>query len=188
MTNIRDMFSSGSQLRAPVIFAIFSLLPLVAVAFVNYEADPFQYFRVSHPARFSNFMQRFQVPGVIRNYDFDSIVAGNSVVANVENWMFDRKEFQAKPNVANLSLWGSTIREDTYVVTLALETKPIRTVYWAIGRPGVSAEFRYADFPKCMYGGLYRLIPPYCDLLNSNVFWESYVSVSHSDGSQAGWV
>jgi hypothetical protein len=179
MTDARGTSLCVFQRRALLAFAMFSLLPIIITATVNYEIDPFQYFRVSHPAQFSNLMQRFQVPGIIRNYDFDSIVVGNSVVANLQNWMFDRPEFPDKPKVMNLSFWGSTIREDSYVVALALKSKPIKTVYWSIGRQLVFEEFRYADFPTCMYGGVYRFMPPYCYLLNSNVLWESYVSLSH---------
>ncbi len=158
------------------------------VAVANYLIDPFQYFRVSDPARFSNLMQRFQHPGVIRNYDFDTIVVGNSVMANLQAWMFDRKEFAVKPKVMNLSFWGSTIREDANVVGLALETKPIKTVYWSIGRQAVLEEFRYPDFPKCMYGGRYAFLPPFCYLLNTSILWESYVTVIHSNDSNAGWI
>jgi hypothetical protein len=187
MASVRDTLLSGPR-RALMIFLMFMLLPLTVVAFVNYEADPFQYFAASSPARFSNLMQRFQHPGVIRNYDFDTIVVGNSVVANLQNSMFDRPEFPFKPKVMNLSFWGSTLREDAYVVALALKTKPIKTVYWSIARQPAQQEFRSADFPKCMYGGMYSFVPPYCYLLSGNVFWESYVSLSHRGDSKAGWV
>src|ERR1700694_1319015 len=40
------------------IWAAFAFLPIAIVAFTNYLVDPFQYFRVSHPPRFSNLMQR----------------------------------------------------------------------------------------------------------------------------------
>jgi hypothetical protein len=186
MANAGDTLSTILR-RALGIFAVFALLPLVVVTLVNYVVDPFQYFRVVHPAQFSNGMQRFQAPGIVRNYDFDTIIAGNSVVANLRNSIFDRAEFAVKPKTMNLSFWGSTIREDAYVVALALNTRPIKTVYWSIARQAL-AEFRYADFPKCMYGGVYRFIPPYCYLLNSNVFWESYVTVSHSNDSTASWI
>jgi hypothetical protein len=188
MKNARDTSLSVLQRRALLIIGMLSLLPIIVTATVNYEIDPFQYFRVSRPAQFSNLMQRFQAPGVIRNYDFDSLIVGNSVVANIQNWMFDRPEFPVKPNVMNLSFWGSTIREDAYVVALTLKRKPIKIVYWSIGRQTALGEFRYADFPKCMYGGIYRFIPPYCYLLNSNVLWESLVSFIHSRYSNAGWV
>jgi hypothetical protein len=188
MANADDESLSGSQRHALRIFAVLALLPLIIVAFVNYRVDPFQYFRASSAAPFSNLMQRFQAPGIIRNYDFDTVIAGNSVVANIQNWMFDRPEFPDKPNVMNLSLWGSTIREDAYVVALALKRKSIKTVYWSIGRQAAVDGFKFPDFPKCMYGGMYRFIPPYCYLLNSNVFWESYVFVSlTSDSGNSGW-
>src|SRR4051812_4287564 len=165
------------------IWAAFAFLPMAVVAAINYLIDPFQYFRVSNPPRFSNLMQRIQAPGIIRNYDFDTLVVGNSVVANLQGWMFDRKESAVKPSVMNVSLWGSTIREDTYVVRLALNTKPVKALYWSIGRQGVLEDFRYPNFPKCMYGGGYAFVPPFCYLLNTGILWESYAPVVHSNDS-----
>lgn len=173
--------------NALLVFAAFALLPLMIVGSINYAVDPFQYFRISGSERFSNFMQRHQAPGVIRNYPFDSLVVGSSHIANIRNWMFDREEFAVRPKVVNLGFSGGTVLENAYVVKLALRTKPIRTVYWSIGRQQVDG-FRNSDFPKCMYGGFYSLLPPYCYLFNAGVFWESYVDISHSKNSLAGWV
>src|SRR6266481_1909387 len=90
------------------IWAAFAFLPIVVVASINYLVDPLQYFRVSNPPRFSNLLQRSQHPGIIRNYAFNSIVVGNSFVANLQNELFDRKEFRRGIAVQNLSFWGST--------------------------------------------------------------------------------
>jgi len=187
MRIIADDQLSALQRRALLIFAVFALLPLAVVIFVNCRVDPFQYFRIANPAQFSNLMQRFQAPGIIRNYDFDAIIVGNSVVANLQNSMFRHDKNPAGLRVMNLSFWGSTIREDAYVVDLALKTKPIKTVYWSIGRQVALAEFRYADFPTCMYRESFSFVPPYCYLFNSNVLWESFVSLSHWGESNAGW-
>src|SRR6185295_16857492 len=93
------------------IWAVFAFLPLLVVGSINYFVDPFQYFRVSNPPRFSNLMQRSQHPGIIRNYTFNSIIVGNSFVANLQNKLFDREEFGGVAPVQNLSFWGSTLRE-----------------------------------------------------------------------------
>jgi hypothetical protein len=173
--------------RALQVFAAFSFLPLMVIGLINYVIDPFQYFRISESPRFSNAMQRYQAPGVIKNYGFDSVIVGNSVVANIQNWMFDLKGSGVRPNVMNLSLWGSTALEDAIVVKFALRTKSIKTVYWSIGRQPVTG-FRFDDFPKCMYGEPYSVLPPYCYLFNLGVFWESYVHLSHSKDSRADWI
>jgi hypothetical protein len=102
--------------------------------------------------------------------------------------MFDGLEFPERPKVVNLSLWGSTLNEDSKVGKLALQTRSVKTVYWSIGRQTVLAEFRFADFPRCMYGGYYLLLPPYCYLFNSSVLWEAVLPKSYSDYSRAGWV
>ncbi len=170
------------------IFAAFAFLPIAVVASINYLVDPFQYFRVSNPPRFSNLMQRSQHPGVIRNYPFNSIVVGNSFVANLQNELFDRKEFGKGIAVQNLSFWGSTLREAAYVVDLTLRTKPIETVFWGFGREWVLTDFRYGEFPTCMYGRFWSHLP-YCYLLNLDILSESLaVALAMNRFSKAGWV
>jgi hypothetical protein len=87
-----------------------------------------------------------------------------------------------------LSLWGSTVNEDSKVVKLALETRPVKTVYWSVGRQAALDEFKYADFPRCMYGGYYSLVPPYCYMLSASVLWESIMPMRLRHYSKAGWV
>jgi hypothetical protein len=170
------------------IWAAFAFLPIALVGFVNYLVDPFQYFRISNPPRFSNLMQRFQHPGIVRNYPFTSIVVGNSFVANLQNDLFDRKEFGKRIAVQNLSFWGSTLREAAYVVDLALRTKSIETVFWGIGREWILTDFRYGEFPTCMYDRLWSYLP-YCYLLNVDIFAESLAVVLGSNTiSKAEWV
>jgi hypothetical protein len=174
-------------LRYLAIWAVVAVLPMAAVALVNYAVDPFQFFRVSDPPRFSNSMQRYQHPGVIRNYPFSSLVAGNSLVGNLQTDMFDRREF-GTGRVQNLSFWGSTLREAAYVVDFSVRTKPIDTVYWAIGRQAILLDYRYGEFPTCMYSRLWSHFP-YCYLLNADIFLESLAIAFNRKGlSDAGWV
>jgi hypothetical protein len=125
---------------------IFGMLlpPLIINCHVNYEIDPLNTLSftscVLEPCSDSGL-------GVIE-ITFRSLIVGNSVVANIQNWMFDRPEFPVKPEMMNLSFWGSTIGEG---ICRGFEfEKADKTVYpRKVDRTG---EFRYADFPKCMYG------------------------------------
>ena len=172
--------------RCLAIWVAFALLPIALVASVNFAVDPFQFSRVSDPPRFSNLMQRYQQPGVIRNYPFGSILVGNSLVGNLRKSMFS--EAGITPAVQNLSFWGSTLREAAYVVDLALRTKPIDTVYWAIGRQWILVDFRYGEFPACMYARLWSWFP-YCYLINADIFSESLaIAFDLKTLSRAEWV
>ncbi len=172
--------------RCLAIWFVFALLPIALVASVNFAVDPFQFFRISSPPRFSNLMQRYQQPGIIRNYPFRSILVGNSLVGNLRTDMF--KEAGLEPSVQNLSFWGSTLREAAYVVDLALRTKPIDTVYWAIGRQWILVDYRYGDFPACMYSALWPRFP-YCYLINAGIFSESLaIALDRKKLSKADWV
>jgi hypothetical protein len=172
--------------RLLAIWAVFALLPIAIVAGVNFAVDPFQFFRVSNPPRFSNLMQRYQHPGVIRNYPFSSILVGNSLVGNLRIAMF--REAGLEPAVQNLSFWGSTLREAAYVVDLAVRTKRIDTVYWSIGRQWILVDYRYGEFPACMYASLWARFP-YCYLINADIFSESLAIIRNDrNRSKADWV
>jgi hypothetical protein len=172
--------------RFLAIWAAFACLPIALVAFVNYAGDPFQFFRVSSPPRFSNLMQRYQHPGVIRNYPCGSILVGNSLVGNLRTGMF--REAGLGLAVQNLTFWGSTLREAAYVVDLALRTKPIDTVYWAIGRQWILVDYRYGEFPACMYSRFWSHFP-YCYLLNADIFSESLaIALDLKKLGNAEWV
>ena len=132
-------------------------------------------------------MQRYQHPGVIRNYPFDSLVVGNSFVGNLQTELFNRKEFELG-RVQNLAFWSSSLREAAHVVDYAVRTKPINTVYWSIGRQAILQEFRYNEFPTCMYSRFWSYFP-YCYLLNADIFSESLAIALNRKGlSEAGWV
>lgn len=172
--------------RGLVIWAAFALLPIALVALINFAVDPFQFFRVSNPPRFSNLMQRYQHPGVIRNYPFGSILVGNSLVGNLRTGMF--REAGLEPAVQNLSFWGSTLREAAYVVDLSLKTKRIDSVYWSIGRQWILVDYRYGEFPACMYASLWARFP-YCYLINADILSESLaIALDRKDRSKAEWV
>lgn len=160
----------------------FALLPLLCAGIVNSIVDPFQYFRISTPTRFSNAMQRHQTPGVISHYPFNAVVIGNSVAANMRGEMFSERKVQ------NLAMWGATMSESREVLELALRTDQVETVFWEIGAPGVLDTYRSPDFPTCMYRPIFALTP-YCYLFNAGVLSESLAILLHSSGlSKATWV
>jgi hypothetical protein len=172
--------------RCLAIWSICALLPIALVASVNFAVDPFQFFRVSSPPRFSNLMQRYQQPGIIRNYPFRSIVVGNSLVGNLRTDMFG--EAGLGSGVQNLSFWGSTLREAAYVVDLAVRSRSVDTVYWAIGRQWILVDYRYGEFPACMYSGIWSHFP-YCYLINAGIFRESLaIALGRKSLSKADWV
>ena len=174
--------------RIPVEFLIFAAgfaTIFGAVALTNFVVDPFQYFRAADHPRFSNLMQRHQVPGVVRNYAFDSIVVGSSTMANLSPVRFKAASI---PDVLNLSFWGGTANEASRVIRLSLREKHLKTVYWAIDPALITNDFRYPDFPFCMYDRLLSLLP-YCYLFSRDIFVESIATfLPDITIGRAGWV
>jgi hypothetical protein len=158
-------------LRA-IAFAIFC--PLAIVALTNFVVDPFQFFRPTDRAQFSTLMMRHQLPGVVRNYPFDAVVAGNSLSANLRpEWFVD---YRPKVRPQNLALYGATLNEAAEAVRLALRLKPIKVVFWQIGYQPYARDYRTPDFPGCMYSSIFENFP-FCYLLSIDVFREALPSV-----------
>jgi len=66
---------------------------LLAIAgFINFEVDPFQQYRVptKYEARFYRSFQRYENPGVARNYPFDRAIVASSFFENISGSEVDR--------------------------------------------------------------------------------------------------
>lgn len=173
------------SLRLLFVMLLSAGLCAAIVACAIFWVDPFQYFRRSPDQRYSELMQRFQAPGIARNYDFDEIVVGSSTVANLSPSLF--RQFR-DARVQNLSFWGGTLNEAYNVVRLSLRGSQLKAVYWAVDPVLVLPDFRYPDFPQCMYHRISSLLP-YCYLLNRGVLAEVLASkLSSLEISRAGWV
>lgn len=69
-----------------------ALLLIVIVGAVNYRVDPFQQYRVpsTYAPRFYPAYQRYENPGIARNYDFDRAIVSSSFLENVSGSEVDR--------------------------------------------------------------------------------------------------
>jgi hypothetical protein len=73
--------------------SILGALALIAIAgAVNYRVDPFQQYRVpsTYAPRFYPAFQRYENPGIARNYDFDRAIVSSSLLENVSGSEVDR--------------------------------------------------------------------------------------------------
>jgi hypothetical protein len=122
---------------------------------LTYLVDPLQIFRkASYKASFSA-NERYQNPGLIRHYPYNTIIVGTSMVENFRASYVDRR---LGVRVLKVPIRGSTIHEQFLTARLALETGRVVRVIWGldhwicVGRPqdlGSTAN----QFPLFLYEG-----------------------------------
>ncbi|MBQ0004153.1 MAG: hypothetical protein KBT21_11525 [Treponema sp.] len=97
-------------------------------------------------------IDRYLVPGLLRNCDYDSIIVGNSLCSTTNAAILTEKTNESS---INLIMTGSALYEQFKCIQLALKTKKIKTIYFCLDignfyynqnyiRPGVI-------FPEYLY-------------------------------------
>ncbi|MFB9325860.1 copper amine oxidase N-terminal domain-containing protein [Paenibacillus aurantiacus] len=100
----------------------------VAVAFM-YFIDPLQFYHKSwYTPVFSN-EQRYQNPGLARNYDYDTIILGSSMTENFLPAVVD-EELGGK--TLKLSIRGSYAQEQNDIAQVAFATGKVKQVLWGL--------------------------------------------------------
>lgn len=110
-----------------VIFFIFIIS--ITILTINYIIDPLQFYhKALHPASFSK-EQRYQLPGLAKNYDYDTIIIGSSMTENfIPSYIKKRLGF----NVLKLSISGASAKEQYLIANLAISTGKVRNVIWGV--------------------------------------------------------
>ena len=122
----------------------------VLVMLVNYVLDPLCFYRMPklyEPQYSTN--ARFQLPGLIRNLDYETLVIGTSMSRNFMESVIDRK---MNTKSLNASIPSATAREQYLVARLALSEKKLKTVIWEINfyslaQPPYAVEDQQNRFP-----------------------------------------
>jgi len=110
---------------------LIALVLIPIIGFINYIIDPSQQYRVDtfYKVPFSN--ERFQNAGFSKNYKYDSVVLGTSMV---ENFVID--EVQNKLNYKKslkLCIAGGTAKEQSTTLQTALTNNPnIKNILWGL--------------------------------------------------------
>jgi hypothetical protein len=134
------------------LIATFSLLALAAI--VNFEVDPFQQYRVpsSHDARFYRAFQRYENPGLARNYDYDRVIISSSFMENISGSEVDRAFGSGK--TMNLCLSAMTAYDGRKVLETALASRPVKQVLYNVDYNAFSGEpdrVGYGKLPLYLY-------------------------------------
>ncbi|BBH22768.1 hypothetical protein Back11_41130 [Paenibacillus baekrokdamisoli] len=111
-------------------FATFAVLTAVLVAMLTSFIDPLQFYhKASWYSPVFSSEQRYQNPGLARNYEYDTIIIGTSMT---ENFIPTEVNKALGGNTLKLSIRGSTADEHFKIASLALKTGKVKKVLWGL--------------------------------------------------------
>jgi hypothetical protein len=150
--------------------AIFGLLFPMAVV---YCVDPLQFFRRAAYLPVFSTNERYQLPGLARNYDYDTVIVGTSMTQNFYLSYADR---ELGAHTLKLAISGSSAHEQFLVLSLAVRTGKVRRVLWGLDQwefrgPPDRVRDDLGVFPYYFY----ESNPQGCFwyLFNGSTFWDS---------------
>ncbi|WP_423408264.1 hypothetical protein AABM38_21870 [Heyndrickxia sp. MSNUG] len=134
-------------------FFIVFAAALVLIAGFVYMSDPYVYYHKGgiYKRTFTkNFNMRYQIPGMIRNLEFETIFVGTSMGHNFKEEKID-ESYNTKSYNATIS--GSSAREQRKAVELAMKSHKIKHVFWEINYDSLAGEPDRIDatFPEFLY-------------------------------------
>ena len=104
------------------------LIPILGV--FNYLVDPYQQYRMPKLYLVKYFNQRFQNPGFIKNYEYDSIALGASLM---ENFILSEvDQYLGYNKTLKVSLKGGTVKEQQISLNTVIDNKKIKNVFWCL--------------------------------------------------------
>jgi len=147
---IRARVHKAAARRMALQFALFAALLVVGICLTTILLDPLQFYRRASllPPVFST-EERYQNPGLAKNYDYDTIIIGTSMTENFLPSVVDKA---LKGKTMKLSMEGSMANEQYKIAKLALETGKVKKVLWGLDYFALKQEDEEAPvFPDYLY-------------------------------------
>ncbi|SYX86450.1 hypothetical protein [Paenibacillus alvei] len=134
-------------------FSIVSMIfiTLLVPALMVYIVDPLQFYRASSDQIYYAY-ERYQNPGLAKNYEYDKIIIGTSMT---ENFIPSHVDKMLSGKSLKLSMAGSTIKEQSMMTKLALNSRETDTVIWGLDldalRKDANETQPITTFPKYLF-------------------------------------
>lgn len=134
------------------VYAAASVASLAVIVAGNWAVDPLHFFHRPFLHRTFVDNQRYQNPGLAKNYEYDAVVIGTSHTENFSpRQIRERFGWKTMP----LSISGSTALEQRLILDKAFETGQVRHVLWGLDFTSFHREpedlRRGTDFPMHLY-------------------------------------
>lgn len=125
----RKRVTAKQSRRMLIQFAASAIIMAFIVIILTVVLDPLQFYHKSfYPPIYSN-EQRYQNPGLAKNYDYDTIIIGTSMT---ENFLPSEVDKDLGGKTLKLSVRGSTADEHNAIASVALETGKVKRVLWGL--------------------------------------------------------
>ncbi|OYD57751.1 hypothetical protein CGZ90_13915 [Fictibacillus aquaticus] len=136
---------------------------LASIAVFVYICDPYLYYHTSgvyNRTYMKNLNARYQMASMVKHFEYDTLIAGTSMVHNFKEDSMNKK---LKAASFNASLSGSSAKEQRKVVELALASKNVKHVYWELNYDSLGGGKDRMDpsFPAYFYDTNYFNDLPY---------------------------
>ena len=176
-------------------WVIGALGSILSVCTINFIVDPMLFFRIPAEGKqvFYPESQRYQVPGIAKNYLFDGVIIGSSLS---ENFSTNQLKERLGINVVNLSISGSSAKEQAYILNLALIRGNVKHVFWLLNWESFAHGSEYISpdigWPKNIYESPVLATFKYY-LANGDMFKRSMKllfskkSIKQSDDMDTAW-
>ncbi len=158
-------------------FLLFFSLLAILTALITAFIDPLQFYhRPSWYTPLFSEEERYQNPGLAKNYEYDTIIIGTSMT---ENFVPSQVDAHLGGTTLKLSMEGSTVDEHYKMAKLALETGKVKQVLWGLDYFSLklATADEEEDFPDYLYDG--KLWTDYKYWFNSSVYQQFARSVKN---------
>lgn len=178
----RGLHTRSKKMMTLFLLFLFSFAALAAL--LTIFLDPLQFYHKSswYTPVFSQ-EERYQNPGLAKNYDYDTIIIGTSMT---ENFLPSQVNKSLGGTTMKLSMEGSTVDEHYKIAKLALETGKVKQVLWGLDYFSLKLETTDAakEFPDYLYDG--KLWTDYKYWFNSSVYKQFWRSLKSSISGESG--
>ena len=96
---------------------------------IVYAIDPLQFFRRAAYAPAFSTNERYQIPGLARNYDYDTVIAGTSMA---QNFYLGYADKVLGARTLKIAISGSSAHEQFLVLNVAIRTGKVKRVIWGL--------------------------------------------------------
>lgn len=144
-----------------------------------YTVDPLQFYHKEKlfTPKFS-WQERYQNPGLAKNYDYDMIILGSSMT---ENFLPSEVGEKLDANVLKLSVEGSTAKEQYLTANVAFRTGQVQKVLWGLDYFAFRGNnvTDQGEFPYYLYDT--NPLNDYKYLFNESNIRDAYYVIKQSD-------
>jgi len=150
-------------------------ISLLLYATLIFVIDPIQQYRKAsfYKPMFTN--QRYLNPGLVKTYDYDTVIIGASETENFNPIYIDK---QLNVKTLKLSIEGSNVFENELMLETAITTGKVKNVIYSIDTFAFhqeSASLKYSKLPLYLYDE--SILNDYKYLLNIDIFKKYLIKI-----------